>query len=135
MAAVPFDWSQYLLLAEELGRHPGNEASLRSAVSRAYYYVYHLALERAQANAYRPRPGEAKHVQLWRVFSDSPEPDCQRLAVIAGRLKEKRERADYENHFARLDEEVPSLLAEARDFAALLATVHPRHPNPASMRQ
>jgi hypothetical protein len=135
MAAAPFDWSQYLRLAQELGGRPDNEASLRSAISRAYYYVYHLALERAEANAYRPRPGEAKHAQLWRVFSGSPEPDCQRLAVIAARLKEKRERADYENHFARIDEEVPGLLAEAQAFATLLATVHSRHPNPASMRQ
>jgi hypothetical protein len=135
MTAAPFDWSQYLLLAEELGRRPDDEASLRSAISRAYYYIYHLALKRAEANAYRPLVGEAKHAQLWRVFSGSPEPACQRLAVIAGRLKEKRERADYENHFARIDEEVPAVLADARTFATVLSTIDPRHPNPTSMRR
>src|SRR5487761_1690868 len=118
MAAAPFDWSNYLRLAEELGRR-ADETVLRSAVSRAYYYVYHLALTRAEANAYSPHPGEAKHAQLWRIFSRSPEPDCQRLAVIAGRLKEKRERADYENYYARIGEEVPVLLADAQEFAAL----------------
>lgn len=135
MAATPFNWSEYLRLAEELAGRAGDEASLRSAISRAYYRVYHLALSRAEANAYRPRAGEPTHVQLWRVFSGSPIPDCQRLAIIAGRLKEKRERADYENHYARIDEEAPALLAEAQTFAALLATVPARHPNFASTRQ
>ena len=37
------------MLAEELGQRT-DEASLRSALSRAYYFVYHLALQRAEAN-------------------------------------------------------------------------------------
>jgi len=134
MPAVPFDWSEYLRLADELGGRT-DEASLRSAISRAYYYVYHLALSRAEANAYKPLPGEGKHIQLWRVFSGSPEPDCQRLAVIAGRLKEKRERADYENYFIRIADEVPVVLTDARDFANLLNRLPARHPSPSSMRQ
>jgi uncharacterized protein (UPF0332 family) len=134
MAAVPFDWSEYFRLADQLGKR-ADEASLRSAISRAYYYVYHLALTRAEANSYKSLPGEGTHSQLWRVFSRSPEPDCQRLAVIAVRLKEKRERADYENYFVRVVEEVPILLADAREFAALLNRLPVRHPNPGSMRQ
>jgi uncharacterized protein (UPF0332 family) len=134
MAAAPFDWQEYFGLADELGRR-ADEASLRTAISRAYYYVYHLALARAEANTYRPLPGEGNHTQLWRVFSKSPEPDCQRLAIIAARLKEKRERADYENHYARVAEEVPELLADAQQFAALLGRVPGRHPNPKSLRQ
>jgi uncharacterized protein (UPF0332 family) len=133
MAAAPFDWSEYFRLADELGRR-ADEASLRSAISRAYYYIYHLALARAEANAYKPLPGEGKHAQLWRVFSASPEPDCQRLAVIAVRLKEKRERADYEKYYARVTEEVPVLLADAQDFAARLGRLPTRHPNPQSQR-
>jgi hypothetical protein len=134
MAAVPFDWSEYSRLADELGNR-SDEASLRSAISRAYYYVYHLALARAEANSYRAMPGEATHAQLWRVFSQSPEPDCKRLAVIAFRLKEKRERADYENYFVRVVEEVPALLADAQDFAVLLKRLPARHPNPGSVRR
>ena len=134
MASAPFDWSEYFRLAGELGAGI-DEASLRSAISRAYYYVYHLALQRAQNNDYRPRPGEGTHAQLWRLFISSPEPDCQRLAAIATRLKEKRQRADYENHYARVGEEVPQLLDDARRFAALLSTLAPRHPNTASTRR
>ena len=133
IVAAPFNWSDYLTLAEELGTR-ADEASLRSALSRAYYYVYHLALKRAEANNFKIIPGEGTHTQLWRLFNTSPEPACQKLAQIAGRLKEKRERADYNPNFIRIEDEVPELLAEARDFAARLDKLPARHPNPASVR-
>ena len=47
MAAQPFDWIGYFTLADELSRR-ADEASLRSAMSRAYYYVYQLALQSKQ---------------------------------------------------------------------------------------
>jgi len=75
------------------------------------------------------------HAQLWRVFSESPEPDCRKLGAIAGRLKKQRDRADYEAIFARLNEEMPGTLADAQEFAAILAKVPERHPNPKAMRQ
>lgn len=131
---MPFDWSRYLTLAEELGQRT-DEASLRTALSRAYYYVYHLALERAERNNFQRLPGESSHSQLWRVFSGSPESVCQRLAVIAERLKEKRERADHNASYARLAEEIPEILADARDFASLLRGLHSRFPSPKSQRR
>ncbi len=134
IVSAPFDWSAYLTLAEELAIR-ADEASLRSALSRAYYYVYHLALKRAQTNGFKAVPGEGTHIQLWRLFSQSPESACKHLAQIAGRLKEKRERADYELVFVRLREEVPQLLADARDFAKRLANLQDRHPSPSSVRQ
>src|SRR5438477_4967283 len=126
---MPFDWSEYLKLAGELGKRMGEEGSLRSSISRAYYYVYHLALQRAQGNNFKPLSGEGTHTQLWRCLSDSPEPDCRRLAEIASRLKEKRERADYNPHFLRIQEEVPELLIDAQNFAALLRKLPERHPD------
>lgn len=134
MAAQPFNWSGYFQLAEELATRQ-NEASLRSALSRAYYYVYHLALERAETNGFKILPGEASHKQLWRNYSGSPEPACQRLAVIAERLKEKRERADYHQTYNRIADDIPDMLADARDFAGHLHRLPSRHPNPASVRQ
>lgn len=73
MGASSFNWIGYLRLAEELAKRP-DEASLRSAISRAYYYIYHLALQRAEANDFAALPGEATHSQLWRVFSNSRNP-------------------------------------------------------------
>jgi len=133
MASQSFDWSEYFKLADELAKRK-DEATLRSALSRAYYYVYHLALSRALNNGFTTRSGEGTHTQMWRNYSGSPEPDCRKLAEIGGRLKEKRERADYNQIYARIDEEIPDMLADAQDFAARLQKLNPRFPNPTSIR-
>src|SRR5271166_3186842 len=117
MAAQPFDWTRYYTLAAQLaGRQ--DEASRRSAISRAYYYVYHIALARAAGNGFVREPGEASQQQLWRNYSSSPDPNCKKLGEIAKRLKEKRERADYEKSYVRIDDDVNGLIKEANDFAA-----------------
>jgi uncharacterized protein (UPF0332 family) len=134
MSVAPFNWNEYFTLAQDLAARP-DEASLRSAISRAYYYVYHLALARASANTFVPKRGEATHVQLWRLYRTSPVPDCQRLALIAEELQGKREKADYEDYYVRLIEEVPKLLSQAQKFEAMLATLPMRHPDPKSVRQ
>jgi uncharacterized protein (UPF0332 family) len=125
----PFDWSEYLKLAEELAKRTENSA-LRTAMSRAYYYVYHLALDRALANGFQVKRSEGTHIQVWKTFSGSPEPACRKLAEIAGRLKEKRERADYSNYYKRLSDDVPDVLQDAKDFAAKLAVLPSRFPKP-----
>ena len=135
MAAGPFNWIAYFTLANELAARNDDEAALRTAISRAYYYVYHLALQRAQGNNFKIQEGDGgTHQQLWRIFSGSPDPECKRLGHIASRLREKRVRADYNANFARVSEEVPALIGDAQDFANRLANLPPRLPNPASVR-
>ena len=134
MPSQPFDWSEYLKLARELGQRT-EESCLRSSLSRAYYFVYNLALRRAERNGFVPLQGESSHIQLWRLFSKSPEPECITLGQIAIRLKERRERADYKSTYARLQEEVPLVLRDAEDFAERLGRLAERHPNPQSVRQ
>lgn len=68
-------------------------------------------------------------------FSANREPACRKLAEIATRLKEKREGADYDPVYTRVQDEVPHVLADARDFAARLGNLPARHPNPRSQRQ
>jgi hypothetical protein len=133
MASPSFDWSGYLTLADELAKSE-DEAALRSAISRAYYYVYHLALDRAEKNDFTPVLGGA-HVQLWRFFGGSPDPTCRRLGDLGNRLKENRHRADYEPTYRRISDEIPEMLKDARKFAADLANVPERLPNAKSQRQ
>jgi hypothetical protein len=134
MADRPFDWSEYLKLAQQLAAR-NEEACLRSSLSRAYYYVYNLALIRAEQNGFVSIQGQSTHGQLWRLFSQSPEPECIYLGQIALRLKEKREKADYSPIYRRIEDELPQVLLEAQDFAARLGRLAPRHPNPASVRR
>ena len=134
MISKQFDWADYFKMADELAKR-SDEAALRTALSRAYYYVFHLALNRAQSNGFSIREGEASHPQLWRNYSLSPEPACNKLAQIAGRLKEKRRKADYEQIYARLDDDIDGALADAQDFASRLIKLPARFPDPKSMRQ
>ena len=55
---MQFDWNQYLTLANKLALSSGDEASLRSAISRAYYCAFNLALAKAKINGYRPKSDE-----------------------------------------------------------------------------
>ena len=49
---MPFDWNEYLVLARQLAT-AGDEASKRSAISRAYYFVFKMAFARAEATAWK----------------------------------------------------------------------------------
>ncbi len=84
--------------------------------SRAYYFVYHLALKRAEQNGFQTRAGEATHSQLWRTYSGSPDVDCNKLAQIAQRLNENRRRADYDDLFPRIGDLIAGSLTDARTF-------------------
>ena len=86
MADSAFDWIEYLRLAKELANR-GEESCLRTSLSRAYYYVFHIAMARAERNGFELRPGESTHNQLWRLYITNPEPQCVKLAQIAQRLK------------------------------------------------
>ena len=131
---MPFDWSEYLSLADELSKRT-DEGSLRSAISRAYYYVYHIALRRAEPNGFQPLPGEGIHAQLWRCFRASPEATCSKLGVIGERLKDRRVKADYDPNYLRITEDVQDVLTDARDFDRRLKALPSRFPNPSSARR
>lgn len=119
MATQPFDWAQYHKVAGELSTH-AEEAYLRTSISRAYYYIFHLGRKRVLDNGFILNRGDA-HKQVWEKFSDSPDHRCRKLAEDAKRLKEKRERADYESHYPRIDIDAPIVVTLAAQFATGLA--------------
>jgi hypothetical protein len=47
---MPLDWNEYFVLARQLAT-ARDEASKRSAISRAYYFVFNIAFFRAEATA------------------------------------------------------------------------------------
>ncbi len=127
MATTQFDWYEYFKLAQELGKRR-EETSLRTAISRAYYFVFHLALDRVLANDSSLKHDKVSHADLWKMFSNNPEIGCQTLAAIGSRMRDKRVRADYRDVFVRVEDEVPWVLQDAQDFANVLATLEKQHP-------
>jgi hypothetical protein len=127
---MPFDWNRYLTLAEELATR-ADEASKRSAISRAYYCVFNLAFARAQSTA-GPRPsGEHRHKWCWTKYRNGPDPFCIQLGVDGDRMHGRRVKADYNPaDIPRLNDEVERMLEDAREFLADLARLHSRYPLP-----
>lgn len=133
MVTAPFDWPDFLTLAEELSARP-EEYCLRTAIGRAYYYAYHLARQRVLDNRFTIAPGGDSHKQVWEKFGNSPEPACKKLHSWGMKLKDKRQRADYEKHYARIQDEFPTVLDLARKFAAELSALPARLPVNAGVR-
>ena len=127
---MPFDWNNYLTLAEQLATGP-DEASKRTAISRAYYYVFNLAFAKAESTAGRHPPGEGFHEWCWSKYQNTPDVSCKKLANYGRRMKRRRVKADYNAaEIIRLDDEVRRMLEEARQFGTDLAALNRRYPLP-----
>lgn len=124
---MAFDWSTLLALAEELC-HRDEEAAQRTAISRSYYYVYHLGRRRILDNGFPFSRGVDTHKQVWEKFGNDPDPRCQSLKALAKILQDKRSRADYEDEYAKLTEDCTAVLEMAKQFATKLNALDKRLP-------
>lgn len=128
---MAFDWNEFLSLAQQLARST-DEASKRTAISRAYYCVFNVANARAELTV-GPRPwGEqSSHQWCWHQYRETPNRACARLGNTGERLKRMRVEADYNPIVRpRLDDEVRRILAEAHQFLADLGRLDSRYPRP-----
>ena len=116
-----FDWSQYLVLAEELAEQKDNEAALRSTVSRAYYAAFCLAREHLlNTNMLfrsRPRRPRLSHQTVWLTYRRDVD---RRIGMDGNRLRELRNLVDYEDVVPDLNNVVRSALSTSRRILASL---------------
>ena len=88
-----FDWVHYIHLAEKLLQAP-DEASQRSAISRAYYAVYGVACRlKPNTNKYTG----SSHKGYWDQWIHDPSPAKQKLYIDGNRLWKYRKQADYDS--------------------------------------
>jgi uncharacterized protein (UPF0332 family) len=66
---MPFDWAEYLRLADELAQRQTDEAALRSAVSRAYYAAFCRACSHLKQQSIPVAQGDGSHQRVWESFS------------------------------------------------------------------
>ncbi len=127
---MPFDWNHFLTLAEELARKP-DEASKRTAISRAYYSIFNAAFSRAETTIGPKPPGEGFHQWCWDQYTESGDHSCQQLGLNGNRMKAARVKADYRDaNIPRLDDLVRRTLEDARQLQADLAALDPALPRP-----
>ena len=89
---MTFTSPQYLELAESLlGEH---EAARRTAVSRAYYAVFHAARRRRNQDLGFETTRTIGHKDLWDYYKQSVT--TRRLTLRGERLLKRRQQADYD---------------------------------------
>lgn len=127
MATQPFSWQDYLTLANQLSART-EEYCLRTAISRTYYYIYHLARQRIIDNQFSIARGENSHRQIWEKFENDPDPRCKKLYFTAKKIHDKRKQADYDIPYPKIDGEFPAVIEMARRFAQDLNQLDQRLP-------
>lgn len=119
---MDFDWREYLKLAETL-KQSGEEAALRTALSRTYYWVYHLSRSYADENSYSEKtaPGRGSHRRLWNWCKAQNDPQLRQLGVYGDRMRDLRNKADYNSGpIDDLGEAVNRQLLRARECEDLV---------------
>ncbi len=110
---MPFAWPAYRTVAETLSQQP-DEASQRSAISRAYYCAYHQALAHLTAHhQFQVSESKPAHDQVWREFSRKGL-SYREVWNKGDRLKKLRVEADY-RAAATLNAETISLALKLAD--------------------
>lgn len=129
---MPFDWTDFLILAEKLLQSDG-EAEQRSAISRAYYSIFNVAFQRAMDNNCRldADASGGLHKKCWGYYRKGPDSLCVQLGIDGSRFSEQRVRADYKKgEYRRLKEDATKFIGEVKQFKAKLAALDPRYPSP-----
>ena len=124
---MSFDWSQYLILAKELSTSTAlscsEEALKRCAISRAYYSVLIQSRSKMAARlGVRPPKWGTHGWTLDRLRLDGDR-HLKQIGIELGRIKKKREKADYEDDISNISKELDYTLQVADKIEAQLATL------------
>ena len=111
---TPFDWVEYLELAERLVAWRGDPAAERSAISRAYYATFHTAKTYFLAHGGKLtfQGDDRGLVADW--FKENESHVLRTIGTAIQRLRRLRRIADYEDRFADLSSEAQAAVDLAR---------------------
>lgn len=114
---MAFDWLLYLELARVLADQ-GDEASNRTAISRAYYAVFCSIRNRLKRRGSLPRArrGRSRHRTVWNHLRASERTHEKSLGEWGARLQNHRQRADYEDTLTDLPRMVETALLTAEQM-------------------
>ena len=116
---MPFDWRDYLSLAQELSQRQ-DKAALRSAISRAYYAAFCSARNYLRQQGAAIPPTEASHKVVWEMYQQKGKTHAA-IYQSGNRLKTRRRQADYEDQVGNLATEATAALNDARNVFYWLA--------------
>ena|SRR3989338_10919081 len=102
---MSFDWNYYLVIAKKLKtstdgkpNNNNNEALRRTAISRAYYAMYHFAVSYAENNLGYQKPAKDYHPHIRSHYKKQmASPNCQEVGKILFQLHKARVDCDYKS--------------------------------------
>ncbi len=99
---MSFDWADFLTLADALVHDPNSpgpeEASLRSAISRAYYAAFRVARNFGRDKGeFTPTQTGQDHWPVMNHFRSSPDRTRRKIGLDLDRLYDNRTSADYDD--------------------------------------
>lgn len=130
-----FDWSEYLNLAQELAAtnsdsSANREAKLRSAISRAYYSTFCLARNYLRDIEKDPRLSrknrdinEHQYVAEEFIYHPTKMKNMVKIGENLSRLREMRNKADYEDTMFNLQREARNALVLAENIISALSNL------------
>ncbi|MEG4959247.1 MULTISPECIES: HEPN domain-containing protein [unclassified Microcoleus] len=130
-----FDWSEYLNLAQELSAtnsdsSANREAKLRSAISRAYYSTFCLARNYLRDIEKDPRLfrknrdiNEHKYVADEFIYHPTKMKNMVKIGENLSRLRELRNKADYDDTMFNLQREARNALVLAENIISALSNL------------
>lgn len=120
---MTFDWNDYLRLAEDLYDSPqtSEEASYRTAISRAYYSAFHLAAQTLESQrTWRRAHTALDHKDLRDFLQRFHSQPKGKAGADLGRLYVLRVRADYEDEMTNPKADAQQSLRLAKGIVSLL---------------
>ena len=91
------DFRDFLSLADSLANGT-TEAEWRSACSRGYYAVFHVARQLLLGLGFHVPQADRAHGYLWLRLSNADAAEVQRAGTLLNDLRRERNRADYDDH-------------------------------------
>ncbi len=106
------DWFAYYELAQKWANNEG-EAHKRSAVSRAYYAMFHTARYKLKKSVtkYNPPDCGSEHTYMWELYKENPY--YRQIGVLGTRLRKARNKADYDDFIDNFPEIVETAMLDA----------------------
>lgn len=111
---TPFDFADYLDLADDLASR-SDEAAWRSAISRAYYAMLHVAFQALPPAIRATITYRATHRDVWPFYATSSVPVCRQIGHAGIRLHRARVQADYRAVPAVTQIQAIRLVTDARE--------------------
>ena len=90
------DPRQFQYLASRLAEHGAYPVEFRTAISRAYYAVFHVGLNLLKEMGFDIFQNAYSHEEVYRHFNNSCDKNLVKAAVKINDLRTRRLHADYE---------------------------------------